>query len=392
MPIMRDRLHHPVLIVLLLAGFAAALGLSFVTQAPNRLLSGVGVPLIGVMGAGAHRAWALAPVLLLVAAAFCTPAAAQTRWLTLLGATGSLAGLTWLAGTHASALLSDELPLGRTSLGGGYWALAVLCGLAAAEALRGWSSRAVLSMAGSACVAAPVIALVWHGDLGALSLLKEYDNRQEVFDAALQRHLLLVFATLLPTVLIGGPLGVLAARRPSLQPALLSVLNLIQTVPSIALFALLMAPLAALTAHWPALARWGISGIGVVPAVTALTLYSLLPIVRSTMAGLDQIAPGVLDAARGMGMTHRQVFWRVEVPLAWPVWLSGLRVTTVQALGLAMVSALIGAGGFGAVMFQGLLSSAVDLVLLGVVPVVALAAVTDALFRVLAQWTTQGTR
>jgi osmoprotectant transport system permease protein len=389
---MRDRLRHPVLIVLLLAGLAAALGLSFVTQAPNRLLSGVGVPLAEVVGVGAHRAWALAPVLLLLAAAFRAPAAAPTRWLTLLGATGSLAGFTWLAGTHASALLSDELPLGRTSLGGAYWALAVLCGLAAAEALRGWSSRAVLSLAGGACVAVPVIALVWHGDLDALSLLKEYDNRQDVFDAALQRHLLLVFATLVPTVLIGGPLGVLAVRRPSVQPALLSALNLIQTVPSIALFALLMAPLATMATHWPVLARWGVSGIGVAPAVTALTLYSLLPIVRSTMAGLGQIAPGVLDAARGMGMTRGQIFWRVEVPLAWPVWLSGLRVSTVQTLGLAMVSALIGAGGFGAVMFQGLLSSAVDLVLLGVVPVVALAAVTDALFKVLAQWTTQGTR
>ena len=208
----------------------------------------------------------------------------------------------------------------------------------------------------------------------------------------LQRHLLLVGATLLPTLLIGVPLGVLASRRPKMQPALLSALNLLQTVPSIALFALLMVPLAALASRWPVLAHWGISGIGVAPAVMALTLYSLLPTVRSTMAGLDQIAPGVLEAARGMGMTRRQLFWQVEVPLAWPVWLAGLRVTTVQALGLAMVSALIGAGGFGAVMFQGLLSSAVDLVLLGVVPVVALAVVADALFKVLAQWTTRGAR
>ncbi|MEX8492436.1 ABC transporter permease, partial [Sphaerotilus sp.] len=208
----------------------------------------------------------------------------------------------------------------------------------------------------------------------------------------LQRHLLLVGATLLPTVLIGVPLGVLAARRARIQPALLSVLNLIQTVPSIAVFALLMVPLSAMATRWPALARWGVSGIGVAPAVMALTLYSLLPVVRSTVAGLTQIAPSVREAAWGMGMTRRQMFWQVEVPLAWPVWLSGLRVTTVQALGLAMVSALIGAGGFGAVMFQGLLSSAVDLVLLGVVPVVALAVVADALFKVLAQWTTRGPR
>jgi osmoprotectant transport system permease protein len=281
------------------------------------------------------------------------------------------------------------MPLDRTSLGGGYWLLAVLCGLAAAEALRGWSTRAGVSLMGNLFVVAPIVALLLSGHLDALSLLKEYANRQEVFDAALQRHGLLVLATLVPTLLIGVPLGVLAARRPGSQPALLSVLNLIQTVPSIALFALLMVPLAALATRWPVLAHWGIGGIGVAPAVTALTLYALLPVVRSTMAGLGQIPPGVLEAATGMGMTGGQRFWRVEVPLAWPVWLSGLRVTTVQVLGLAMVSALIGAGGFGAVMFQGLLSSAVDLVLLGVVPVVALAVVADGLFKVLAEWTSR---
>lgn len=381
---------HPVLWVLLLAGMAAAFGLPFLTQAPNRLLSGVGVPLSDVLIG--TRPWALAPVLLLLAAACHAPSASTTRWLTLVGATGLLAGLTWLAGAQASALLSEEQPLGRTSLGGGYWVLAVLCGLAMAEAVRGWSTRAWLSLLGSVVFVAPVVALVWTGQLDALSLMKEYDNRRDVFDAALQRHLLLVGATLLPTLLIGVPLGVLASRRPKMQPALLSALNLLQTVPSIALFALLMVPLSALASRWPVLAHWGISGIGVAPAVTALTLYSLLPTVRSTMTGLDQIAPGVLQAARGMGMTRRQLFWQVEVPLAWPVWLAGLRVTTVQALGLAMVSALIGAGGFGAVMFQGLLSSAVDLVLLGVVPVVALAVVADALFKVLAQWTTRGAR
>ena len=386
---MRSRVRHPVLLALLLAGLAAALGLSFVTQAPNRLLSGVGVPLTDVIGADSTQAWALSPVLLLIAAALRTPTQALTRWLTLLGATGSLAGLTWLAGSHASALLSDEMPLGRTSLGGGYWLMAILSGLAAAEALRGWSARAGVSLVGGLFAVAPVVALLLSGHLDALSLLKEYANRQEVFDAALQRHLLLVAATLVPTVLIGLPLGVLATRRPKVQPALLSVLNLVQTVPSIALFALLMVPLAALAARWPVLAQWGVSGIGVAPAVTALTLYALLPMVRSTMAGLGQISPAVLEAATGMGMTRAQRFWRVEVPLAWPVWLSGLRVTTVQVLGLAMVSALIGAGGFGAVMFQGLLSSAVDLVLLGVVPVVALAVVADGLFKVLAEWTSR---
>jgi osmoprotectant transport system permease protein len=115
--------------------------------------------------------------------------------------------------------------------------------------------------------------------------------------------------------------------------------------------------------------------------VVALTLYSLLPIARSTAAGLGQVPQPVIDAALGMGLTAPQIFWKVELPLALPIFLSGLRVATVQVMGLAMVAALIGAGGFGTLMFQGLLSGALDLVLLGVVPVVALALVIDAALR-----------
>ncbi|WP_312837201.1 ABC transporter permease, partial [Pantoea sp.] len=113
----------------------------------------------------------------------------------------------------------------------------------------------------------------------------------------------------------------------------------------------------------------------------ALVLYALLPLVRSVVAGLQQAPAEVLETARGMGMGPLQQFWHAEAPLALPVWLAGLRVVVVQTLGMAVIAALIGAGGFGAIIFQGLLSSALDLVLLGVIPVVAMAVVFDALFR-----------
>ena len=157
------------------------------------------------------------------------------------------------------------------------------------------------------------------------------------------------------------------------------MLGVIQTVPSIALFALLIGPLALLGAALPGLA---ISGIGIVPAVLALTLYALLPVVRSTVAGLGQVPAPVVDAATGMGLTKAQIFWQVQVPIALPLLLSGLRVCTVQTIGMAVVAALIGAGGFGAIVFQGLASSAIDLVLLGVVPVVGLAVLADLAFGV----------
>jgi osmoprotectant transport system permease protein len=124
------------------------------------------------------------------------------------------------------------------------------------------------------------------------------------------------------------------------------------------------------------------------PAVIALVLYSLLPVVRSTVAGLAQVPLPVVEAATGMGLTRGQVFRKVELPIALPVFLSGLRIAAVQAVGLAVVAALIGAGGLGALVFQGLASGALDLVLLGVIPVIALAVVVDAVFGILASYRT----
>ena len=241
--------------------------------------------------------------------------------------------------------------------------------------------------AGRAAVGAATLlavgALVGSGALDQLSLLKEYANRQDVFDAALWRHGQIVAFTLLPTVLVGVPLGVWLLRRAALARGLLAALGVVQTVPSIALFALLIGPLALLGAAWPGL---GVAGIGLAPAVLALSLYALLPVVHSTMAGLGQVPAAVVDAATGMGLTRGQLFWQVQVPVALPLLLAGLRVCTVQTIGLAVVAALIGAGGFGALVFQGLASSALDLVLLGVLPVVALAVLADLAFGALIGW------
>jgi osmoprotectant transport system permease protein len=117
------------------------------------------------------------------------------------------------------------------------------------------------------------------------------------------------------------------------------------------------------------------------PAVLALTAYSLLPLVRSTYEGLSSVAHPVKDAGRAMGLSRHQLLWQVEVPLAAPVLLSGVKVMLVQAVGLTAVAALIGAGGLGALMFEGLFSSAVDLVVLAVVPIVALAWCTEVFFQ-----------
>ena len=144
---------------------------------------------------------------------------------------------------------------------------------------------------------------------------------------------------------------------------MLGVLNVVQTIPSIALFGILMAPLAAI----------GLGGSCAAPAVVALFLYSLLPIVGNTVVGLARVEPAVVDAAHGMGMTPAQTLLRVELPLALPAIVAGVRIVLVQNIGLVTIAALIGGGGLGAFVFQGIGQTAIDLVLLGALPTVAFA-------------------
>ena len=148
-------------------------------------------------------------------------------------------------------------------------------------------------------------------------------------------------------------------------------------MPSIALFGLLIVPLSALAAAVPRLASMGVGGIGPAPAIIALVLYALLPIVRNTTTGISGVDPAVIDAARGMGLTPRQIFCRIEFPLALPMLFVGLRIVTVQTIGLAVVAALIGAGGLGTFVFEGLGQYALDLVLLGALPAIGLSLAAD---------------
>ncbi|HWJ74656.1 MAG TPA: ABC transporter permease [Kaistia sp.] len=367
-------LKNRVLLVLVVVGLAAAASLSFVTHAPNRLLSGQGVGWAVVLGAG--RWLALLPALPLVAGPFL-PQRRAVHLLLAVSASALAAALLWLAGDVAIHLADPSTPSARTAFGGAFWLIEAMVALAAADAVQRGISNPAARIGVGAVLILPMLALIGGGAIDQLSIMKEYANRREVFATAVATHLAIVGATLLPTLGIGLPLGVLVDRRARLRRPVFAILNIIQTVPSIALFGLLIAPLAGLVALAPFLRQLGISGIGVTPAIIALTLYSLLPIVRSTAAGLEQVPGAVVDAATGMGMTPAQVFRRVEIPLALPVVVAGLRVTIVQAVGLTAVAALIGAGGLGAIIFQGLNGSAIDLVLLGVVPLVAIAITAD---------------
>src|SRR5438067_3982399 len=152
-------------------------------------------------------------------------------------------------------------------------------------------------------------------------------------------HVALSFgATLLATV-VGVPLGVVATRRPRIERPLLSFVDAAQTIPSLALFGLLL-PLPL------------IGGIGATPAVIALVLYALLPVVRTTVVGLRGVDAATVDAARGLGMTDGQLLRSVQIPLALPTILAGVRVAAVASIGTATIAAAIGAGGLGTFVFQ----------------------------------------
>ena len=367
--------HNRVLLLLACVAIVAV-ALPFVNVAPNRLVSGEPRAL--------WQIWAFTPLLLGAALASTVALAfwpGQTAlWLTFLLSEALFIVLFWSAGQAATQMAAVESPLARTSVGSGLWLWLALCLLVCSDAIRRLTPQPVWRWLLNAQFWVIPLLILFSGDLNQLSLLKEYVNRQEVFDDALAQHLTILFGTLIPALLLGVPLGMWCYRHTSRQGAVFTVLNVIQTIPSVALFGLLIAPLAGLVKSFPALAAAGIAGTGLTPALIALVLYALLPLVRGVVAGLSQVPPDVLESAHAMGMSARQCFWKIQLPLALPLLVRSLRVVTVQTVGMAVIAALIGAGGFGALVFQGLLSSALDLVLLGVVPTIALAVVLDALF------------
>ena len=189
-------------------------------------------------------------------------------------------------------------------------------------------------------------------------------NHGEVFEAT-GWHLGMVVASTLFAVLIGIPLGLLISRRPGWNKAVLGTANVIQTIPSLALFAFL------LPVPWIG-ARSGRL------AILALTLYALLPLIRNTYAGMKGVDPAIVEAGRGMGMTDRQLLFSVELPLALGFIIAGVRVAAVISVGLATIAAALGAGGLGEYIFRGIGMYDNQLILVGAIPAAALALLVDA--------------
>jgi osmoprotectant transport system permease protein len=190
-----------------------------------------------------------------------------------------------------------------------------------------------------------------------------YQNRAEIWMLTLE-HCWLVGMSMLLAVAIGVPLGILITRRASLNKPILGGANIIQTIPSLALFGFLM-PMPWLGARADRL------------AIAALTGYALLPVIRNTYTGIMGVDPNVRQAARGMGLTDWQLLWHVELPLSLGVILAGIRVATVITVGVATIAAAIGAGGLGEFIFRGLAMVDNRVILAGAIPAALMALLAD---------------
>ena len=195
--------------------------------------------------------------------------------------------------------------------------------------------------------------------------MNEFLNRYgaEIIQHTIE-HLILVSVSIFVAVLIGIPLGILVTRKPEFSQPILGFANVIQTIPSLALFGLLI-PVPV------------VGGIGARTAIIALTLYSLMPIIRNTYTGIIGVDPAIREAGRGMGMTDWQLLFQVEIPLAMSVILAGIRVATVFAIGLATIAAAIAAGGLGVFIFRGVATGNNQLLFAGAIPAAMMALAAD---------------
>lgn len=359
-----DKLGVVIAALLAYGGFLAP----FANFRANRIVPGEARWIIEALPAGYGAALLAFIAVAIVLIILKTP----TLFRLVLGLVALLA-LAVLIGVSAGHLTPPENTYARVSPASGFWLSSFAFALLTADALARLRlsplARIGLLLAVAATVAGLLVSGIWDG----LSILKEYGSRAETFWLEAGRHVVLALGSLAAACLVGLPLGILCHRVPSLRAGVLNGLNIIQTIPSIALFGLLIAPLGWIALNVPGASALGIRGIGAAPAFVALFLYSLLPVVANTVVGLAGVPRDANDAARGIGMTDRQRLFGVELPLAFPVILTGIRIVLVQNIGLATIAALIGGGGFGVFVFQGIGQTAMDLVLLGAVPTVALA-------------------
>ncbi|MFC2038836.1 ABC transporter permease [Chloroflexota bacterium] len=363
-----------------------SLPLGWLTVKPNRIVAGTGLNLWDSLG------WNGAVILFVLwIACLLFVLAGRNKMTTIAAGVTSVAIVIFtffFVGMAAGRLLACEEEFARVSLGAGVWTTLAGTYMVTFAVRRDLEGSAVWQLLLTWGGIASIIIFLFSGWLGNLSIIQEFTGREERFIQELLRHVFLFGVSVGISTIIGISLGVWAARSNRAEKPIFYTTNITQTIPSLALFGLLIAPLSALSFSFPVLREFGIRGVGIAPAMIALVIYSLLPIVRNTFVSLRQLAPAVIDAGKGMGMSRFQIFSKIEVPLAAPLVLEGVRTASVQAVGLATVAALIGAGGLGWFIFRGIGQAAPDLIILGAIPIIVLALAVDLVMRTIVKLAT----
>jgi len=322
-------------------------------------------------------AWTITLALLLAVLAGAAPLPGVRRWSALVAAPALAASIAWTLGAAAVRLLHGQPDVARVSLAAGAWILIASVGVLTLSARRLDPPAPVARRVAIAAGVLAVVGAAARGGLGSLSVAQEFAVRQATFWPLVGGHLSIAAASLAAGTALGVPLGLWAWRNTRVRDITLAITGAVQTVPSLALLGLLVVPLASLGAAFPVLRDLGIRGIGAAPGLIALTLYALLPIVRGTYVGLAGVDAAALDAGRGMGMTGAQLLARVELPLAAPLVIEGIRAAAVLIVGIATLTVFAGARTLGVLVFEGLGQFAPDLILLGALPIIVLAVLVD---------------
>jgi osmoprotectant transport system permease protein len=352
---------------------------TYVQLRPNRILSGTDASAFQAFGSGA---WLLVGLWALVLVGCLPPAGRFGAHIRGLAANAVMVASTLLVASGADRFLAEKGDIARVSLGLSFW-LTLLASyiviFSALQRLDGPVGRIAVSVSGVSGIA----LLLFTGRLGSLSILREYAVNAESFRTALSQQLAYTVGATGIALVIGLAIGVAAAKNPRVEGPVFAVLNIAQVLPALSFIGLMIVPMGWLGANVPGLRALGVSGIGWAPVFLVLLSYALYPITRNVFTALKTLDAGVTDAARGMGMRSAQRLISIELPLALPVILAGVRIAAVQTTAAAILAALVGGGGLGQIVFFGVQQTAQDLVLLGVIPIVGLALIIDGSLRFL---------
>lgn len=364
--------------ILLLLSFTGAVAFAFIAlveHKPNRISQGTKYLSFNFLGS-------LAIIILilwfiLMAISFCEK---EYKNIVIFMVTSLLTlALFWCLQASTGKYISGD-PSSRISLSAGFYIQIFCIYLIFATYTQRIKEYKFIKSLSFLIIFLTLLYLMISGKFDDLSLIKEYNIKKTQFYNNLRIHGLLTLGSVITGSIIAIPLGFLAYSRRRFEGKIMVPLSIIETIPSLSLFGILLVPLSRL-GRLSFFDTIGVSGIGWAPAYIALTLYTLLPIARNTLMGFYSVEKGVIEAAKGMGMSNKQILKKIELPLAFPVIFTGIRIAFNQTIGGAVLAGLVGGGGMGTFVFLGLGEASPDLILLGVLPIVFFTVLFDHILK-----------